>query len=311
MKIQRAFWMQVQGSSQTWTFQSPLTLEMDIARAAWSSLATGTFRIYNLAESTRSDIYQDWNDQGNYRQVIIRAGYKSWASVYGPPNPNISQKQTMINALPIIFQGNITKAYSQREGASWVTSINAWDGGFATTRSYINTPLQAGISTTQQFRTLIAAMAPHATEGWIDPSLSVPNQTGVAFVGSPWEKILQMAQSMNAQAFIDLEKVYVIGNGNFLESPILGGLQTISPATGLLDTPMKQNLQLSFDMIFEPRLKVGQPVALLSIETVNNGTYPIIGLDHVGTISDAVGGDMRTRVYCFYTQGVTGNGPVQ
>lgn len=301
MKNQRAFWMQVQGASQTWTFQSPLTLELEVTRAMFQSLAEGTFRIYNLRESTRRDIYQDWSDQGTFRQVTLRAGYKSWMTVPGLPD---------LQSLPMIFSGNITKAASQREGPNWVTTVSAWDGGFGVTQSDVSVPLAPGISTTQQFQRLIAAMGSTVSVGYIDPSLDVESLRGVSLAGSPWNKITQMANALYATAFIDLGKVYVVANGNFVPN-LTGGLSLISPASGLLDTPMKQNTKLSFSMLFEPRLKIGQQVILQSLETVNNGSYPVVGLDHVGTISDAVGGDLRTRVTCYYAQAYVTHGAIQ
>lgn len=306
MKNQRCFWMQIQGASRTWTFQSPLTLEVNVTRAAFNSLADGVFRIYNLNEATRKDIYQDWYDQGNYRQITLRAGYRSWTTVYGPPDPQGLQN---LQSLPLIFQGNITKAYSQREGSSWVTTVNGWDGGYATTQGDANAPLAAGVSLFEQFQTLIAAMGDTVSVGYIDPALQSVSLRGVSLVGSPWNKITQLARSIYATAFIDLEKVYVVAVGNIIPD-VTGGLQIISPSTGLLDTPMKQNTQVSFDLIFEPRLKIGQQIILQSIETVNNGTYAVVGLDHTGMISDAVGGDMRTRVYCYYAQALVPDGAI-
>lgn len=311
MKSQRCFWMQVQGVNQTWTFQSPLSLELNITRAAFNSLSEGLFRIYNLGESTRSDIYQDWYDQGQYRQVTVRAGYRSWASAYGPPNLAVMNNlQPNIQSLPVIFKGNISKAYSQREGSSWVTTIDAWDGGYGVTQSDTNVALHFGTKLQQQFAALIDAMGSTISVGYIDPSLGIASLRGVALSGSPWVKIQQLADAVYATAFIDLEKVYVIGKGNRIPN-VPGGLTLISPATGLLDTPMKQNTQISFDMIFEPRLKVGQQITLQSIETVNNGSYPVIGIDHVGMISDSAGGDLRTRVYCYYSQSLVPFGAIE
>ena len=171
-------------------------------------------------------------------------------------------------------------------------------------------PPAAGITTTQQFQTLIAAMGNTVSVGYIDPSLEAQNITGVSLVGSPWGKITQMANALYATAFIDLGKVYIIANGGFIPN-LNGGLTMITPQTGLLDTPEKQNTKLSFPMMFEPRLKVGQQIILQSLETVNNGSYPVVGLDHVGTISDAVGGDLHTRVTCYYAQAYTAAGAIQ
>ena len=308
MKFQRAFWMQVQGQSQTWTFQSPLTLELEIERGIWQSLSNGTFRIYNLADSTRSDIYQDWLEQGDFRQITVRAGYRSWTTAPGPMVPIVNQAVSL-QALPVIFLGNIKQAYSQREGSSWVTTIAAWDGGYGVTEGNMSEDQTTDIPLNDIVDQIISAM-PHVSLGYLDPSLTLSNYRGVALQGSPWTKLCQLADSLYADVFIDLEKVYMVAKGSAVPN-ISGGLGTISPAQGLLDTPMKQKSIVSFTMLFEPRVKVGQAVVLQSIETVNNGTYTVGGISHNGLISDAVDGECRTKISCFYAQNYQPYGEIQ
>lgn len=291
MKSQRQFWMQVQGASRTWTITSPITLEVGVERGIWQGLSDGTFVLHNLAPSTRSDIYLDWNNQGEFRAITVRAGYASWQSAGGAQSPQ---------AYPIIFQGNVKQAFSVRSGPDWVTTISAWDGGFGVTQGDLSVPLAPGTTFQQQAQALIAAM-PNVSLGYIDPSLTVDAIRGVSLVGSPWEKLQQMADSAYADLFIDLQKVYMVSKGQPIPD-LTGGLGIITSATGLLDTPVRQKSIVSFSMIFEPRVKVGQALVLQSLETVNNGSYTVGGISHSGIISDAVSGDLRTKISCYYPQ---------
>lgn len=307
--------MQVQGATQTWTFQSPLTLELDIERGIWQSLSEGIFRIYNLGASTRSDVYQDWNNQGEYRQITLRAGYLSWSQTpgfTGPIQGASASTPVFLPALPFIFQGNIKQAYSQRQGPNWVTTISAWDGGFAVTNGMISNQLDNSVvngSVLQTINTLVAAM-PQVTVGYVDPTIQSQSVLGLTLMGSPWDKLVQLADELYADVYIDLEKVYFVKKGEAAPN-VTGGLTLISPETGLLETPMKQRSIVSFEMIFEPRLKVGQTVNLQSLETVNNGPYTVGGINHRGMISDSVGGDLRTKVSCFYKPGYQPHGAIQ
>jgi hypothetical protein len=229
----------------------------------------------------------------------LRAGYLSWVNANGPPN---------FQSLPLIFLGSVKQAYSLREGASWVTTIQAWDGGYAVTQGDISTPITPSPSLSQQeqlsimVNQLIDAM-PDVTLGYLDTALGISNIRGVSLSGSPWVRLNQLADFLYANLWIDLGKVYMLSKSTVGVPSLTGGLVTITPQQGLLETPMRQNTIVSFEMIFEPRLKVGQSVDLQSIETVNNGKYVVHGINHHGIISDAVGGDLRTKVSCYDPKG--------
>jgi hypothetical protein len=78
---------------------------------------------------------------------------------------------------------------------------------------------------------------------------------------------------------------------------VLGSIAEISSASGLLGTPVLQETFLTFDILFEPRLFVGQKVRLNSITAANfNGEYKVVSVKHSGTISEAIGDDARTSV---------------
>ena len=57
-------------------------------------------------------------------------------------------------------------------------------------------------------------------------------------------------------------------------------------------------------MIFEPRLQIGQFVEIESkTETIYNGTYKVVGIEHTGMISDAQSGQCKTKVRLNYIKG--------
>jgi len=293
-KFQRVFWMQVMGQTITWTITSPLTLELDINRGAYQATAEGEFTIYNLGANARSDIYLDWNDQfaqsGGYRKITVRAGYASWQNQTGPQNPQ---------SLPVIFDGYLYNAYSTRSGPSWITTMRAWDGGFSKANSYINTTFSSGVNFNSRVKQVAAAMT-NVTSVYISPLITAPVTRGRAYCGSPWDILVQLATAANADVFIDLGKLYMVPKGQAV--PGLGaGITTITSDYGLINTPIKQKFYVSFDMLFEPRLQIGQNINLQSLESVNDGSYTLVGLKHSGIISDAVGGECKTTPTCWYS----------
>ena len=101
--------------------------------------------------------------------------------------------------------------------------------------------------------------------------------------------------------FIDNEKVNVLGNSEYIQTPT--GAFPVNYATGLLGTPVLEQYIVRFDMIFEPRLNVGETVLLDSITDNNyNGLYKIIGVKHRGMISESVCGDAITTGEFVFTK---------
>ena len=82
-----------------------------------------------------------------------------------------------------------------------------------------------------------------------------------------------------------------------------GDLQIINSSTGLLGTPRKQDRLIIVEILFEPRLQVGQQVqiqsnSLAQYPNTNNGIFKVVGIEHRGIISGAVGGECKTVVSC-------------
>jgi len=88
-------------------------MEFDIVPHTSPPPTPGKFRIYNLAESTRRNLFHVRYDIDNdkYQRVQMFAGYKT-------------NKQ-----LPLVFLGNVFPASTQRSGPDWITEIEAFDGG--------------------------------------------------------------------------------------------------------------------------------------------------------------------------------------
>lgn len=273
MKLGRTFSMTVQGQQDTHVIQFPLTLDLEIARNTLASANTARFVVYNLKESTRRDIFHDRYDTLNYKQVRLAAGY-----VHEP-------------SLPVIFQGNITNAYSYRAGPNWYTEIEAFDGGFGIVNGDTGPQglqLGQGWNTQDVIKNLIGGM-PNVAVGAVS-QFDAPNTRGISMAGNPWDLIQGLVP--DGQIFIDKEVANVIGKNDFIDSP--DGVTVLNSQTGLLGTPRRHNALIEVPMLFEPRAVVGQQVLLQSLEKVNNGAYQVIGINHKAMISGAFDGDART-----------------
>lgn len=277
-KWKRNYILSVQTSDNTYVdVTMPLTMSFQITRNTNASANTGRITVYNLAETTRLKIFKDQYDTKLYKGVELRAGYGT-------------DKET----LPLIFKGNIRRAYSEREGVNYKTSIDAYDGGFAFSYGKTDHNFAAGTPDYQILSTLVKDL-PGTDLGAIG-----------GFTGSiPRGNVLsgQTVQQINSiigkddTFFIDNEKAYILKEGECIN----GNIKELDSDAGLLGSPLKEGSYLTFKMIFEPRLQIGQTITLNSVtERIFNGTYQVIGLTHTGTIGDAAGGQCVTTVSCFY-----------
>lgn len=241
----------------------PFTLELDITRNIQNSANTCQLRIWNLAQGTRNQIRFDRTNYAVNRGVILKAGYGL--------NP------------AVVFSGNITQAWSVREGVNYVTTIECFVGGAAYINAHYDRVWAAGTPIQAIVQDMVSSLSSYGISvGAIGSYLGVlPMQTTIS--GNTMELLKTYT---GGAAFIDQLKANCLNNGEYIAN--LGGITTVTSDSGLLGTPIQEQLLLTFDMIFEPRLNPGQLVVLQSLTENNfNGTYKCISVKHRGMISAA------------------------
>lgn len=289
MKFGRTYSMTVQVDdidtpSNVVVVNYPLTVEFEVIRNVQASANTGRFVVYNLKEGTRKRIFHDRFDTTTIRRVSFRAGYVNLLGAEGP-----------IQALPTIFQGNIISAYSYRKGQDWVTEIEAFDGGGAILNGQVSVTLPADIDLKASMKKVMESLFQwNVTQGVIG-DFGVNKTRGASFAGNSWDVLQRLTG--NGNLFIDNEQVNVLQNNEYIDRA--PGIELINSQTGLLNTPRRRGALIDMDMLFEPRLTVGQILQVESLETINNGVYKVMGIAHRGIISGAVGGNAVTTASVF------------
>lgn len=276
MKWGRTYQLTVEGQMNQHVLKYPLTLDIDIVRNTLASANVGQFTIYNLREDTRRDIFHDQYDTLNYKQIKLEAGYEDEGT------------------LPVIFQGNLIVAGSRRNSVDWMTSMRAFDGGFAIVNGQASITKPAGWSVKELVQALVSGM-PKVELGAVG-NVVVPNARGITVVGNAWDALQHIGggSSVSYVQYIDNEQVNILGENEYIL--VDGAIPLISAATGLIGSPRRQNALIEVDVMFEPRAVVGQLVQLESQESVNNGFYQIRGVAHRGRISGAFDGGVITTL---------------
>lgn len=259
------------------TVQPPFTMEFDIIRNTLSSANNCNIRVYNLSEKKRNQILHDQYVAPN-TQVNLRAGYQ--------------------DDMFLIFSGWINKCWSVREGNNFITQIQCFDGGNAYVDATCDNlpPFPTGTTYRDIIIGLINSMEPFGVRlgkvGMFKDQITKPYPVS----GSTISSIRDIA-GKNA-VFIDNGVCNVLLTNEYIEaSPMV---PIISSETGLLGTPTRQETFLIFDILFEPRLSIGQRIQLKSNTANNyNSEYKIASIQHKGVISDAICGDAVTTIGVF------------
>jgi hypothetical protein len=281
-KFGRTYRLEVQTAlGTTLVVEPPFTIQFDVFRNLIVSPNVSTIRVFNLSQNNRNQVRYDVSNYGELRPVVLKAGYVG-------------------QTLATIFSGNIAQAWSVREGTDFVTTIQAHDGGF----SFVNGKTDNTFPKNTEFSTVIKTLAgqnlPGVTLGAVG---DYPGQLtrGNAYSGTTSDILTQITSN---GFFIDNTKAHCLNPNECVE----GGLPVINSKSGLLGTPVRENLIIHFEMLFEPRLIIAQQVKLESIGDVNfNGFYKIYSLHHKGMISESVCGEAITEVVFNYGNGALAN----
>ncbi len=263
--------------------QLPITMEFDITRSCLGSLNVCQIRLRNLSQNVRNQLLFNITDSKLFYGVTLQAGY-------GPTNTSYSAN------LPIVFSGNITQAWSVREGTDFITTLECFDGGYAVNNGVTSLPVpssSANPTTKQSVIETLAASLPTPTGAPFPVGVigSFPGTLpkGVAYNGNTYDILQDLT---NRSFFIDNGVANALSEGQCFN----GALPIIDDSAGLLGTPVREHTIITFDMIFEPRLQIGQLIQFSSTTgpTNFNTQYITQSIKHRGTISGAVSGDATT-----------------
>lgn len=267
----------------------PITLEFNIVRQNLASVNEAQFTLYNLNVGKRTLIRKDIWQTDVYRPVELWAGYGDAlpAAIEQINNPNLSNLSRQ--NFPRIFRGNVTRAYSYRNGVDFLTKLECQDAGWAGVNADFNSTYAAGTPIFQIIEDLIASM-PTIRIGAIG-SFPGTLARSMAIAGNPKDILVQLTRG---NFWIDNERAFCLGPNEYLAATTV---PVLDDSHGIIGVPQKQTTLVTMDLLFEPGLFVNQKVELRT-RTVPyyNGLYVVKGITHKGIISESVCGSAITSL---------------
>lgn len=246
----------------------PFTIEFDIQRSDLSQANVASIRVYNLSKNNRDRIRHDQWDIGVFQACQLKAGYG--------------------NTLATIFAGNIQQAWSFRENVNFITQIESLDNGFALANATANTEFISGTPLQTVVETL-AGLIPNASIGAIGEYTGNLSR-GNSYSGNPCEILDALT---GGGFFVDNGKIFCLNDNEVT----FGAIQVINSQSGLLGTPLREFQYVNINILFEPRVSIGQKIRLESFtDSSFNGDYRIKSIHHKGMISQTVSGTAITSL---------------
>lgn len=268
-KFDRNYLLTIEKQDQSLLYvQRPFTIEFEIFRNSLSSANSANFRIYNLAQNTRSQIRKDQFNYNLQKSIEFKAGYG--------------------NNLGLAFKGFVTQARSVREGTDFITTVDCFDGGFAYQNSITNQSFVSGTPQSSIIDSLIEDL-----DG-VDKG-AIGNYPGAISRGNSYSGTTtdQLSQITGNGFFIDNNTAHCLSD----TEAIAGSIPVINAQSGLIGTPILEQQYINITTLFEPGLKIGQMIDLQALSEIYfNGKHKVLSLRHTGVISDAVCGNALTEI---------------
>lgn len=250
----------------------PFSCQFDISTGIYTSSNRGIFQFINLSYSDQAALWLDAYNKGDkYIYMKFYAGYG--------------------DNLILCFEGSVFQCTTSKQGGSteYITQMQVYDGGAIFEYGYLNATFSKGTTLSDILKVATQGLN-NIKIGYITPEIK-PLLRNRTYIGQPVELLSQEYSGYNF--FVQNGEINVLGNRDVIP----GEVQVISDESGLLGSPKRGDAYVEWDMIFEPQLKAGQAVSLISY-TLSwlNQAYQIIQVRHKGIISPVVCGSLITTV---------------
>ena len=175
---------------------------------------TAEIKIYNLNDINRKTL----RDQ-QHIPVLLKAGYE--------------------NSVGLLFKGDLTEVFSQREGSDWVTTIRSGDGLVALRSAQIQQSFKAGTPMLDVLKSIAKTLGISTGDAMsklerlglqdLDNTMSVS--------GNSMQQFHKALKPLGLEASIQDNALQILVSKEALEQTAV----LLSPDTGLLDSPQLNN----------------------------------------------------------------------
>lgn len=264
---------------ETIIIEYPTTCQLNIDIGIYGSSNNAQFQFYNLPKDVQAKLWLDlFNIGTKYIEVIFYAGYG--------------------DNLVATFYGYLQQCTSYRASHSvdFITEMSANNAAEFGRYGFINRTYTKGTTLKEILDSVSRETG--VKVGYLSPEVNKPIPRDKTFIGQTMDLLGREYGGYNI--FINNNELNILGDNDVIPGEILA----ITDSSGLLGSPRRANVYTEIDMLFEPQLKAGQAVELLSQSMPQfNRAYKVIKLTHSGIISPVQSGNLTTHAVLSMVEG--------
>ena len=282
-RVTVTYWNETLQKYESEIIEYPITCKFNSVRGTFSLSNKCIIELYNLSESTRTNIFKDALvgdlEEKQWKFIKLEAGW----------NGQLSQ----------IFYGRILQAYSSKESGQVdvITRIECLP--FDIYDSYSSHTFAAGTSKREAYKTIATDLknCQFGNLGQIDGNY----QTQTTFDGKTLDCLNQITGN---NTFVDNGVLNTLLSNEVIDIPV----PLITDENGLLATPIRRGGSLVIKTLFEPTLIVGQLLEIHSkIAPMYDGQYKVLGFTHDCLISPTQAGQRISTINLWVIPALTGS----
>ena len=264
-RFERDYELTVQVSSgEAVVVKPPMRVSFSANKSAVGGLNKLTANIYNLNPTHRLALAKDAEDPKRIA-IAFHVGYK--------------------DSMQLLFKGTVHRGTNTREGADFVTELECLDGG----HDFLTGFTSATVKGKARAVDTVLADLPNIGKGKLTTLTDTTRP--IVLVGPP-ARLLDRLVGEDESWYVDDEKLFVLKEGEVISNFI----PVVNAATGLLNTPTREALKVTFDTLLNPTLRIGGLCKLESVSAPQmNGVYKI---DQIGYNGDNYGSTWAQSVTC-------------
>lgn len=248
-RFNRQFELMIEADGERVTVGSPFRISFDATKSLSGGLNKMTIQVFNMAERRRLAVVKD-PEQRKRLPLSLKVGYNG--------------------TLDLIFRGTVHRGLNRREGPDIITELDCLDGGFDFFNSFTSQTVRGDrlgailrdLSNTRRGKI-------GEIQKLVRPKVLVGNTVKLI------DQIIDEDQSW----YIDDEQLNILRDNEVISSFI----PLVSAATGLIDTPEREQSKLTFSTLMNPTLKIGGLARLKSTTAPHmNGIYRLETIGYTG-----------------------------
>lgn len=247
----------------------PFTCNFSVSMGLWNASNTISISFYNLSPELQAKLWKDRGDYSRFVRMEFSAGYA--------------------DNTPLIFKGEFMYCYTEKPSGStdYITTTQAQSSLDFYADTFVNYTFFEGTDLKNIIATLTSE-SKNTFTGFISPKIP-PTKRARTFIGQPYD--LLKREYSGYQIFIDNEELNILDENEVIP----GEIQVITAESGLLGSPRRSDELVEVTTLFEPGLKAGQAIQILSDSLPQfNQYYKIQSVKHQGVISGSVASKVTT-----------------